>query len=293
MNTSAPEFLRAAASYRRMQVPVVALGVLVLAAGCASSGGSTPAGSVAQAPKSASPTGAAGAPAAARPGTTGSISAVNPSSIYVQNPQAGQVTVDFTAATTFSQTVPATAAALKVGACVTATSASTGSGSSGTSGTPTPVTSLTATSVTITAATGSCTRGPGNFGGLGGARPSGAPRPDGARPSGSPRRGNFGRAAFGTVASVGNGSFVVTSTRGAATTKVTVTTTSATTYRQLEAATKAALKVNLCATAFGATDDTGAVTARSIALSTAGANGCSAGFGGGRFGAAGRTGGAA
>jgi hypothetical protein len=287
VNTPAPESLRAAVSHRRMQVPAVALGVLVLAAGCASGGGST-AGSAAQTPRGASPTSAAGASgAAARPGTTGSISAVNPSSIYVQNTQAGQVTVNFTGATTFSQTVPATAAALKVGQCVTATSASTTS-SNGAS--PAPVTSLTATSVTVTQASGSCTRGAGgNFGGLGSARPSGAP--GFPRPSGSARRGNFPRASFGTVASVGNGSFVITSTRNSKSTKVTVTTTSATTYRQLESATKANLKVELCATAIGATDDTGAIAARSIALSTPAASGCSAGFGGGRFGGGGGTGG--
>jgi hypothetical protein len=40
--------------------------------------------------------------------------------------------------------------------------------------------------------------------------------------------------------------------------------------------------VGKCATAVGTADSTGAVTARSITLSTAGANGCTTGFG--RFG---------
>jgi hypothetical protein len=149
----------------------------------------------------------------------------------------------------------------------------------------------------ITSTTGTCTRAGGGFGGNPSARPSFRPS---ARPSGAARGAGggfgFGNAAFGTVASVGNGSFVVTSTRGASTTKVTVTTTSATVYREDETATKASLKVGLCATAIGATDDTGAVTARTIALSTPTASGCTTGFGGGfgrgRFGAGGAGGGA-
>jgi hypothetical protein len=60
---------------------------------------------------------------------------------------------------------------------------------------------------------------------------------------------------------------------------VTVTTTRATTYQQTAKATKAALKVGQCATAIGSTDDTGAVTARSIAVSPP-MNGACGGFGG-------------
>ncbi len=75
---------------------------------------------------------------------------------------------------------------------------------------------------------------------------------------------------------------------------MTVTTTSSTTYSETETATKANLKVGLCATAIGQTDDTGAVTARTISLNTPTASGCTAGFGGGlgrgRFGAGGSGG---
>ena len=150
------------------------------------------------------------------------------------------------------------------------------------------MTAITATSVIITKTSGTCTIGNGS-GGPGGAFPSG--RPSGrVRPSGSPSFGAgrggaaFGRGAFGTVASVGNGTFVVNSNRAGKTSTVTVTTTSSTTFREEATATKADLKVGLCATAVGATDDTGAVTARTIALSTPTSSGCSFGFGGGGFG---------
>jgi hypothetical protein len=270
---------------RRLSLPAVVLGVVVLAAACGSNGGSTGTGAAAAPSGGAAPTAAP----TARPGTSGTISAVNPSSIFVQNTQSqSQATVNFTGTTMFSQTVTANAAALKVGDCVTATAASTNatpSASPSAGASRAPVTALTATSVDITSTTGNCTRttggGFGASGGPGGARPSGGFRPSGgARPSGAPR-GGFGQAAFGKVASVGDGTFVVDSTRNNATSKVTVTTTSATTYREMEAATKANLKVGLCATAIGATDDTGAVTARTIALSPATSTGCTFGFGGG------------
>jgi hypothetical protein len=47
------------------------------------------------------------------------------------------------------------------------------------------------------------------------------------------------------------------------------------------------LAVGKCATAIGTADSTGAVTARSITISTAGANGCTTGFGGFRGGSGG------
>jgi hypothetical protein len=291
VNAPSSEIQRGMSTVRRLSLPAVVLGVVVLAAACGGGSNSASTGATAAASGGAAPTAAP----TTRPGTSGSISAVNPSSIFVQNTQnQSQVTVNFTGTTTFSQTVTTTAAALKVGDCVTATAASTSSTGATPSARPSastsraPVTALTATAVDITSSTGKCTLGTGGgFGGNPSARPSGGFRPSGgARPSGAARGGGggFGQAAFGTVASVGNGDFVVTSTRNNATSKITVTTTSATTYRALETATKANLKVGLCATAVGTTDDTGAVAARTIALSPATSTGCSLGFGGGGFG---------
>jgi len=72
---------------------------------------------------------------------------------------------------------------------------------------------------------------------------------------------------------------------------VVVTFTSSTTFTQRAAATAADLAVGKCATAFGTADSTGAVTARSITISTPGPSGCTTGFG--RFGGAGGSGGGA
>jgi hypothetical protein len=303
--TSATIRPRSLGSPRKLWLPVFAISTVVVVSGC---GGSS-SKAAAQAPAPAASGGAASGGAAQgagtgtgqRPGTTGTISAVNPSSIFVQSTQE-QVTVNFSATTKFSQTVAATAAAVKVGACVTATAASTASAAP--SAAPSaaasraPVTALTATAVTITSASGTCT-GANGFGGnrtgvAPSARPSNQVRPSGA-PGGTGRGnfGGFGETAFGKVASVSGDTFVVTETRGGTSTtpaKITVTTTAATTYRQDATATSASLKVGLCATAIGKTDDTGAVAATTIALSTATSTGCTTGLGGGFGGRNGGTG---
>ena len=69
-----------------------------------------------------------------------------------------------------------------------------------------------------------------------------------------------------------------------------MTVTPTTVYTQTAAAKSSALKVGLCAVAVGTADSTGAVAAKSIALSPATANGCTSGFGGGGFGGGNRTG---
>jgi uncharacterized membrane protein len=64
-----------------------------------------------------------------------------------------------------------------------------------------------------------------------------------------------------------------------AATDTTVTVDSSTTYSKVESATSSALAVGDCIAAVGATDDTGAVTAKTIGISKPGPNGCSTGFG--------------
>jgi uncharacterized membrane protein len=80
-----------------------------------------------------------------------------------------------------------------------------------------------------------------------------------------------------------------------AATDTTVTVNSSTTYSKVESATSSALAVGECIAAVGATDDTGAVTAKTIGISKAGANGCTQGLAGrgagGRGGNGGGTGG--
>ena len=58
------------------------------------------------------------------------------------------------------------------------------------------------------------------------------------------------------------------------TSSVVVTLTSTTTFTERQSAAAADLAVGKCATAVGTADTTGAVTARSITISTPGANGC-------------------
>jgi hypothetical protein len=301
---------RPSAFGRTLGIGAGLLAVATLATACGGGSGSS------SAAPPASPSASTASPGAgpggrgqggARPGTTGTISQVNPTSIFVVqqaggSDAGGQVTVNFGATTTFTKTAAVSASALKVGDCVTASARPAGDGGARPTTTPSPAatrpTSVAATTVTITSTSGTCTAtGFGGGGGNGGGGTPNARRSPRVRPSGAPSGGNrfgggFGgfNAAFGTVSSVTADGFVVSETgfRGgsggtatpAAPTSVTVTTTAATTYDETASATKAALVVGQCATAVGTMDDTGAVTARTIAVRPPTNGTCSAGFGG-------------
>lgn len=211
------------------------------------------------------------------PGAFGTAAAVATTSLEVQNPQSGQVTVDFNSSTTFTNTVSATLADVKVGSCV-AVIASSGN-----------MQTMTARTVTITQPTASGCTAAGGFGGgafrgggTGGASrsPSASRRP---RPSGT-NNPNAGRIAFGTVSAVESGGFTVKDiARGSQPAQTTVVqTTSSTTLTQTQSATSAVLAVGDCIAALGPSDDTGAITAKSISVSKPGPGGCTTGFGGGR-----------
>jgi hypothetical protein len=250
-----------------------ALAVGLIACG----GGSTPAAST----NSAAPPASKPAGPQTPPGTFGTAAAVSASSLEVQNPSTGQVTVNFSSSTTFSNTVSGTLADVTAGSCVTVSSTATGTSR------PAPGTPITARTVTITApGANGCTAGGFGGGGGGGTRPSGSPRPSGsARPSGANGAGNPGGFAFGSVSAVTSTGFTV---HGAArgqtpATDTTVTVNSSTTYNKVESATSSALAVGDCVAAIGSTDDTGAVTAKTIDISKPGPNGCTQGLGGGRF----------
>lgn len=272
-------------SRRRWAPALTGAGIVMLAvAGCSSGGTSaTPAAAIASsaAPSSSpAPTGTR----AAFPGVVGTAAAVSGSSIEVQNPTSGQVTVTFTGTTPFTDSVTVTSKDVTVGSCVTVIGQPSATGAA--------TTPVTATSVTIsTPVKGSCTGaggfGGGGFGGFGrgqggsSPRPSFSPRP---RPSGS--GGAFGRGGFGgangKVTSVSASGFVVQGRNPAAgtTTSVTVTTTAATKYLKTVTAGPSALKVGQCITAVGTANSIGAVAARSIRISQPGPNGCVTGFGG-------------
>ena len=293
---------RASAAGRRWAPALAGLGIVVLSVAACGSGGSsaTVAGTAAASPAAQASSPAPTPSQAAFPGVVGTAAAVSGSSLEVQNPTSGQVTVTFTAATPIIETVTATAKDVTVGSCVTVV------GKPSTAGSATgPV---TATTVTISAPVkGTCAggagfggggfggfgRGGGGAGGAGGGatpRPSFSPR---ARPTGS--RGAFGNGAFGgangKVTSVSATGFVVQArgrTAGTAGTapaagtdiSVTVITNSASKYLKTVTAKASALKVGQCITALGTANSIGAVAARSIRVSQPGPSGCVSGFGG-------------
>jgi Domain of unknown function (DUF5666) len=261
-------------------IPALAgIGIVALAVtGCGSAGSSS---SIPVAAGSSSSTPAPASSQAAFPGVTGTAAAVSGSSMEVQNPTSGQVTVTFSTSTVITDEVTAAASDVTAGSCVTVIGQPSGSGS--------PGTSVTATTVTIAApVNGSCAGGFGGFGG--GARPGFSPNPSfspRARPSGS--RGAFGGGfggASGKVTSVSASGFVVQGRNRAAgtTTSVTVTTTASTRYLKDVTAHSSALKVGECITAVGSTNSIGSVAARTIRISQPGPNGCVTGFGGFRSG---------
>ncbi len=134
----------------------VALTVAVAACGgsshastnLSSSNGTSPSSSTGSSGASGggTPGGAGGGGGGSFPGASGSVAAITPPSMEVQNQQQGQVTVSWTGSTRFSQMVTVPASSVAVGDCITAT------------GTPANG-AMVATAVTITqpSSTGSCT----------------------------------------------------------------------------------------------------------------------------------------
>lgn len=235
------------------------------------------------------PPAAGGAPASSKaatpgnnqpPGAFGTAAAVAASSLEVQNPTSGQVTVNFSSTTTFTNQVSATLADVTVGSCVAVSSPT---------GTPGAApTSMTAATVAITpAGANGCFAGNGNNNNNGGAPRT--PNPSRTRPSGANGAPPAGSRAIGSVTAASASGFTVhgiaRGTNPAVTTTVTVGGT--TTYTKTVSATSSALAVGECIAAVGPSDDTGAITAKTIAISKPGANGCTGrgGFRGGFGGA--------
>ena len=310
---------RRAARAMRVKLGVCAATGLAIALGLAACGGSSPSASA-----SSGSTGTAKAPSAAGgangsfgPAASGLIAALSGSTMQVQSQQDGQVAVSWTSSTTFTQQVSAAASSIKAGDCVTAMGSSTANASTSAS--------FTATTVSITpSVNGTCG---GGDRGTGGVRPSGAPAggmpsgapggmppggatgavPSGAHGSGAGRPGevasgavvsvsgskiviaarDFGGAGAGASANAGTGANGSASS-SATTTNRTVTLASTTKITTEKSVTSSAVKVGLCASAQGTTDSTGAVTAKSVALTDAVDGACTSGFGG--FGGFGRGG---
>lgn len=267
----------------RALAALAAGGAAVVALAACSSGSANPASSPSSGAQSAASAGAGSAGfAGARPAASGQIAAISGTSMQVQNPNTGQVRVSYTPSTKFTRTVTVSKSAITAGSCVTAFSLGTHGSTSA------PVTALTATTIAVSApVNGSCTRRSDT---PGAARPSSGARTPGARgrPSGAP--GTTGSGTAGQVSSVtATGIVVLQAARGSRpAAKVTVTIDPSTTITEVQPATAAELAVGKCVTAQGSTDSTGAVTATRVGISTAGANGCSSGFG--RFGGNGQGG---
>ncbi len=278
----------------------VAVGV-ALAVTLSACGGGGASNAASTSPTTGGSSGSSGS-GARLPGTSGQIAAITGSSMEVQNPQNGQVTVNWTSSTRFSKTVTVSVSSVAAGACVNVV----GSNSGG---------QVTADTVTISQpdSSGSCTArvngtggggGTGFGGGFGGGFRNGAP-PSGSVPNPPAGAGNFGFAR-GKVTSVSPTALVIYGTsssgtrpRGSTTstsvpdTSLTVQLTSSTRYVETQTAGSSDLVVNDCVTAAGATDSTGAVTANTIRISSPGPNGCTIGFGGRGLGGGGFGGGAA
>jgi len=191
------------------------------------------------------------------PGANGKVAEVTGSTAQVQGID-GQVAVTWNGSTTFTKEVGAGLADVTVGDCVLVGSTDQTSAGS------TPATAVTAATVRIIPKTGdSCAgemRGPASQGGT---------PPDGA-PSGAPRPQlrRFG-GAVGEVTAVSGHGFTVASAQpgSSTTTPVTVSVDGSTTYTTTATGSASDVKVGVCVAANGTTDDTGAVTARRIAVS--------------------------
>lgn len=293
----------------RAALGVATAGILALT-GCGSSGESsdTPTTSASALGGGRAPSGQAGR----APGASGTIAAIEGTTLQVQG-NGEQVAVAYTSTTTMTSQVETTADELAVGDCVsvrTAPDTSTASTSPSTANADTGT--LAATTVTILSTSGCDDVTPGGDGGggipaggfpEGGTPPSGMPEgaPSGApsgMPSGGPPggRGFGGFGALGEVTATSSGSFTLARTvpamPGGATatpaptassssTQVTVSHDGDTSFLMTAKATAAAITVGSCVRATGSTDDTGTLTATTLALSRPTDGSCSTGVRGG------------
>ena len=248
---------------------------------------------------------------------SGSVAALQASSMEVQSPSTGQTTVNWTTSTQFSKTVSESVSSLAAGDCVTVT------------GTPSKSskTTIAARSITLLSAssTGSCSVGArssgtstgGAFGRPGGFsfRRAGSGSTSGTRPSfpaGSARRfaglatiaiasGKVTGVSGSTVSVSGvditPGSFrpKASSSKSSKSSKTSkpaapktenlkITTSGSTTLSSTQSAAATDLVVGDCVTAFGPAATNGAVTASTVRItSTTGGASCTGGFGGGGF----------
>ena len=258
----------------------------------------------------------AAAPANAPTGASGSVAALNASSMEVQNQSSGQTTVTWTGTTQFSKTVTEAVASVAVGDCVTATGTASKSSKK----------TVVARSLTVTtpSSTGTCTGGRAAGSGATGTTPGGFPgrtggggfafrggeAPNGTRPSFPSGSGanNFRKAladldiASGKVTAVNGSTLTVSgvslsggsfgrpskSSSNSKTKKptqpktetLTVTTSGSTTVSATQAAAANDLAVGDCVSAFGPAATNGSVSATTVRITPSSGGSCTGGFGG-------------
>lgn len=278
---------------RRLALVALVVAAGLGLAGCAAAGSPSPAASAAQGPRGNGFGGGQGGQGrfqgGAFPGAAGLVAAVSGSTAQVQS-ATRQTAVSWTPSTVFTNQVRAASTDLTAGDCVVArpalrsgTGANGGSGSSGSPDSGGAPTTIAAATIEMSAPVdGTCAAG---FGGSRTRqRPSGAPTaaPGTGNGNDSARtpRGFGGFGAVGTITSVSDGSLVVAEKRGGSTQNVTVTWGSSTIFTKLQAGSASDVVVGVCVLAQGKTDDTGALTARTIAVSPAVDGTCTTGFGG-------------
>ena len=234
-------------------VPVLALVAAFVLSAC----GSTASGAATSSP---SPRGNA------FNGASGQLVQINGSTLILTGPN-GDLTVTYTATTTFTKTSIATLADVLKGTCVFATGQKDAAGA------------VTATTVLVSPKTalGCSARG---FGG-----PGGSPAPGASpRPSPTARPSNAANGAFvsGEVTAV-SGPIITVKT--AADGSQTITVASAATITDSATVTASALQNGECVRANGPKDPAGDVQATAITITPAGPSGtCTTGFGGRRGG---------
>lgn len=281
-------------------------GVLALA-GCGSSGES----SVAPTPAASAPPGG-GAPSGQggrAPGVSGMVAAVDGTTIQVQG-NGEQTAVVYTSKTTMTSQVATSSSTVAVGDCV---SVRTASDTSTASTSPTAANgdaeSMAATSVTILSDEG-CDAVGGDGRGFPAGGPPGSGTPPSGMPSGAPSgvpsgmpsggppggRGFGGFGALGEVSAASSGSFTLTRTMpvgpaGATSTTgppasaqgavATVSYDGETSFLTTTKVTAMAITVGSCVRATGSTDDTGTLSATTLALSLPTDGSCTPGVRGG------------
>jgi hypothetical protein len=285
---------------RRPLIAIIAAVTVLGLAGCSKAAQSSPLSTADQTTAVHGTGGAArGAPGVGGqfPGVSGLVAAVTGSTAQVQGANQ-QTAVTWTSTTRFTAQAAASPAALAVGVCVMARPSRPAGGVPGSapttaataaSGVPAPATTVAAAAVEVFAKRGAaCTVGSGTRDGSGGpGTPSGAPgrSPSGSSGGAAGGAAGGGRRAFGAVGmitAVGVGEFTVSPTvrLGAMPTRpVTVTYTPSTVFTRLSQVTASAIKVGVCLSAQGRTDDTGALTAVAVTVSAPTKGACQVGLG--------------